>query len=103
MSWNMSTAPPLYPLPFRAVDRRIHRVLTMERGNHRRPRSRGLCGANPAWLAGSADLARASPSANPVGSTQGGSVQLKRVFVAMLCVLGFAVSASAAAAANTGG
>src|SRR5436189_5724075 len=75
----------------------------MERGNHRRPRSRVCCGANPARDAGSADLARASPSANPVGSTQGGLVQLKRVFVAVLCVLGLGVGAAVPAAANTGG
>ena len=30
-------------------------------------------GANPEWTSGSADLDRASPSANPVGRTQGGA------------------------------
>ena len=39
------------------------------------------CGANPARDAGSAELDRASPSANPVGSTQGGLVELKRGIV----------------------
>jgi murein DD-endopeptidase MepM/ murein hydrolase activator NlpD len=48
---------------------------------------------------GSADLDRASPSANPVGSTQGGLVELKRGVLAVVCGLGIAVGASVPAAA----
>jgi hypothetical protein len=48
---------------------------------------------------GSADLGRASPSANPVGSTQGGLVELKRGVLAAVCGLGLAVGATVPAVA----
>jgi murein DD-endopeptidase MepM/ murein hydrolase activator NlpD len=53
-------------------------------------------------ITGSADLGRASPSANPVGSTQGGRVELKRIVVAVVCGIGLTAPASAHAGESGG-
>jgi murein DD-endopeptidase MepM/ murein hydrolase activator NlpD len=53
--------------------------------------------------AGSAELDRASPSANPVGQQQGELSELKRAVVVLACGLGFAGALAPPALAESGG
>jgi len=54
-------------------------------------------------ISGSADVDRASPTANPVGRTQGGLIELKRTVVVLACGLGLSAACAAPAAADAGG
>ncbi len=77
--------------------------VTAERGNHRHACSGARAvGRIQVSITGSADLGRASPSANPVSSTRGGLVELKRIVVAVLCGVGLTAPAGASASPSGG-
>ena len=54
-------------------------------------------------ISGSAELDRASPTANPVGRTQGELIELKRTVVVLACGLGLSAACATPAAADAGG